>query len=108
MHVALGNAPYSQQICEVLTKLEVSGTDLVKEHAQWALKEQETKKQLSLEVVSISDDTDTDDSLLPKQAQRLNQRLIRSIEKGSTRDALNREIYGNPLYFSTTSLTLLK
>jgi epoxyqueuosine reductase len=85
--VALGNAPYSQQICEVLTKLEVSGTDLVKEHAQWALKEQETKKQLSLEVVNISDDTDTDDSLLPKQAQRLNQRLIRSIEKGLTRDA---------------------
>ena len=85
--VALGNAPYSQQICEVLTELEVSGTDLVKEHAQWALKEQETKKQLSLEVVNISDDTDTDDSLLPKQAQRLNQRLIRSIEKGLTRDA---------------------
>jgi epoxyqueuosine reductase len=85
--VALGNAHYSQQICEVLTELEVSGTDLVKEHAQWALKEQEAKKQLSLKVVNISDDTATDDSLLPKQAQRLNQRLIRSIEKGLTRDA---------------------
>ena len=71
----------------MLTELEVSGTDLVKEHAQWALKEQEAKKQLSLEVVNISDDTATDDSLLPKQAQRLNQRLIRSIEKGLTRDA---------------------
>ena len=85
--IALGNAPYSTHTYEALTVLAAQGTDLVQEHARWALDEQDLKKAQSIPVVSIEDNTPLDDSLLAPQAKRLNQRLIRSIEKGLARDA---------------------
>ena len=85
--IALGNASYSTHTYEALTVLAAQGTDLVQEHARWALNEQDLKKAQSIPVVSIEDNTPLDDSLLAPQAKRLNQRLIRSIEKGLARDA---------------------
>ena len=85
--IALGNAPYSMHTYEALTTLAAQGTDLVKEHARWALNEQDLKKAQSIPVLAIDDNTPLDDSLLTPQAKRLDQRLIRSIEKGLARDA---------------------
>ncbi|MCW8833726.1 MAG: tRNA epoxyqueuosine(34) reductase QueG [Colwellia sp.] len=71
--VALGNAPYSDDIIKALKdKLAVSSV-LVAEHIHWALAQQSMKQEKSPE---------TKDS-----NARLNARLIRSIEKGLPRDA---------------------
>ncbi|REL37033.1 tRNA epoxyqueuosine(34) reductase QueG [Thalassotalea euphylliae] len=90
--VALGNAPYEEQIVEVLTAKKqqadlASNTALsvmVIEHIDWALAEQQNKaKAIAVELVTI----DSSITECDKKAQRLNQRLIRSIEKGLPRDA---------------------
>lgn len=68
--VALGNAPYSEEIIETLTEKLDASTDLVSEHIEWALNQQ-TEKQL----------------VTSAPQQRLTKRLVRSVEKGLPRDA---------------------
>ncbi len=84
--VALGNAPYSDPTRAALTVLAEQGTELVKEHALWGLKEQERKHAQYITIIDISAH-EQDSALLAKHSQRLNQRLIRSVEKGLVRDA---------------------
>ncbi|GAA5143522.1 tRNA epoxyqueuosine(34) reductase QueG [Thalassotalea piscium] len=69
--VALGNADYSNTIVEALNQQLTIASDLVKEHINWALKQQMIKK--SEITIAVN--------------ERLNARLIRSVEKGLPRDA---------------------
>ena len=74
--VALGNAPYSQAIVSTLVEKKGAVSDLVAEHIDWALTQQQHKKgkeQVQIEKQQVN--------------HRLTNRLIRSIEKGLTRDA---------------------
>jgi epoxyqueuosine reductase len=68
--VALGNAPYSQKIIDVLQQALENATELVQEHILWAIAQQQNKAQQA-----------------SKDKNRLTERLIRSIEKGLVRDA---------------------
>lgn len=70
--VGLGNAPYAEKIVEVLSEALKSATELVTEHIQWALVQQQDKK--------IEGERDS-------KVSRLNLRLIRAVEKGLPRDA---------------------
>lgn len=66
--IALGNAPSNASVIKVLQeKLALSDDDLVNEHIQWALDEQQLK--------------------LPMNTDRLNKRLIIAVQKGLPRDA---------------------
>lgn len=67
--VALGNAPYSDEIITVLSATLPNATELVAEHIQWAIDQQKAKA--------------LDDGI----EDRTTQRLIRSVEKGLPRDA---------------------
>lgn len=67
--VALGNAPYSAEIINALQQRAVSASEMVLEHIEWALEQQNAK------------------SLTKNIEDRTTQRLIRSIEKGLPRDA---------------------
>ncbi len=74
--VALGNTPYNQTIEQALTNKLTTASELVAEHINWALVQQQTKK--------------AQDALLAEKNNsnaRLTNRLIRSIEKGLPRDA---------------------
>lgn len=64
--VGLGNAQFNQTIVDALTTTRDDSTELVKEHIDWALEQQQSKQQ----------------KLLRKTA-----RLIRIVEKGLPRDA---------------------
>lgn len=68
--VGLGNAPYSTDIVEALNIALRDSTLLVTEHIQWALKQQHLKESQNID-----------------NSNRLTQRLIRSVEKGLSRDA---------------------
>jgi len=70
--IALGNAPYQKEIIQALKEKLTTSDELVLEHILWALNKQEqnAKQQITL-----------------KKIDRLNQRLIRSVEKGLPRDA---------------------
>ncbi|OOF12873.1 tRNA epoxyqueuosine(34) reductase QueG [Salinivibrio sp. PR919] len=68
--IAMGNAPYDEDIVNSLSA-RLGEDDLVDEHIQWALGEQE-KKRLQIDV-----------QLLPTGTKR----LVRIIEKGLPRDA---------------------
>ncbi|WP_299082441.1 tRNA epoxyqueuosine(34) reductase QueG [uncultured Paraglaciecola sp.] len=68
--VGLGNAPYSEQIVSSLQAALLHSTEMVKEHIEWALQQQQEKAQQDVKVDN-----------------RLTQRLVRSIEKGLVRDA---------------------
>lgn len=66
--VALGNAPTSENVVNALTaKLDKNISTLLNEHIQWALKQHQDS--------------------IPIKNERLNQRLIKAIEKGLPRDA---------------------
>lgn len=66
--IALGNAPSRiETITALQNKLALSDDELVNEHIQWALDEQQQK--------------------LPINIDRLNQRLINAVKKGLPRDA---------------------
>ena len=68
--VALGNAPWRAEIAEVLKK-RLGENSLLDEHIEWALVQQQEKRQaLSIDV---------------QPAQQ--KRLVRAIEKGLPRDA---------------------
>ncbi len=69
--IALGNAPFSTDIVIALKGKQVNDDEIIREHVLWALTQQEYKKDVASIAVNI----------------RLNERLIRSIEKGLPRDA---------------------
>jgi epoxyqueuosine reductase len=69
--VALGNAPFSDSIVSALTLKLPHQSEMVTEHIQWALTQQAKKKNSALLSVNT----------------RLTGRLIRSVEKGLSRDA---------------------
>jgi len=74
--VALGNAPYHENIEQALTDKLSTASELVAEHIHWALAQQQIKKA-------------QDALLIEKHSNnaRLTNRLIRSVEKGLPRDA---------------------
>ncbi|QOL27232.1 tRNA epoxyqueuosine(34) reductase QueG [Thalassotalea sp. LPB0316] len=69
--VALGNAPYNIEIVQALREKRNSATQMVKEHIDWALDQHSEKAKRQI---------------IPTN-ERLQARLIRSIEKGLPRDA---------------------
>lgn len=71
--VALGNAPYHQDIVTALKQKLGQALPMVSEHIQWAIEQQALKQQQADQVIEVN--------------QRLTGRLIRSIEKGLPRDA---------------------
>ena len=68
--VALGNAPFHADIVQALTDKRPVASELVAEHIDWALKQQQRRQWLQ-------------ESLLPRSTER----LIRIIQKGLPRDA---------------------
>jgi epoxyqueuosine reductase len=74
--VALGNAPYSKDIVVTLENKLTSASDFVAEHINWALAQQLGKQSISQLAAETS-----------QKNHRLTMRLIRSVEKGLTRDA---------------------
>ncbi|GLX82059.1 tRNA epoxyqueuosine(34) reductase QueG [Thalassotalea eurytherma] len=69
--VGLGNATYDPDIVAALNQKRESASEMVKEHIDWALDQQLSKAQQQIIPVN----------------QRLQARLVRSIEKGLPRDA---------------------
>ncbi|MCP4986271.1 MAG: tRNA epoxyqueuosine(34) reductase QueG [Colwellia sp.] len=74
--VALGNAPFSEEIISALTRKLTTASELVSEHINWALTQQNNKKELAVQAAAGQD-----------KNHRLTLRLIRSVEKGLPRDA---------------------
>ena len=74
--VALGNAPYHQNIINALTDSLSSANEFIAEHITWALTQQKTKQKQSINEAEQS-----------QKNHRLTLRLIRSIKKGLPRDA---------------------
>jgi epoxyqueuosine reductase len=74
--VALGNSPYHKDVEAALTEKLASVSDMVAEHINWALAQQKAKKSLSLQEAEKQ-----------QKNHRLTLRLVRSIEKGLSRDA---------------------
>jgi len=74
--VALGNAPYSATIVSALKKQYQQSTPMVQEHIDWALVQQQEKHEQQTAQIAVNNSN-----------ERLNNRLIRSIEKGLPRDA---------------------
>ncbi|GLX78154.1 epoxyqueuosine reductase [Thalassotalea insulae] len=74
--VALGNAPYADKIVSALKSQLAAASAMVAEHIEWALRQQESKKQQAEQAITITEVN-----------QRLSGRLIRSVEKGLPRDA---------------------
>ncbi len=72
--VALGNANFDQKIIDALEVQLTSASDMVAEHIRWALEQQNIKHH-----------HDIDEG--KRAHNRLNARLIRSVEKGLPRDA---------------------
>lgn len=70
--VALGNADYSEKIIEALTAAQENASEMVLEHIEWALQQQQDKK------TQQSNNS---------PASRQTTRLIRAVEKGLPRDA---------------------
>ncbi len=74
--VALGNAPYNDNIISALECKKEDSSALVKEHIDWAIAQQLLKKENDKQKIK------------DKSANlRLTNRLIRSVEKGLPRDA---------------------
>ena len=69
--VALGNAPYDEDIVTALREKSETASSMVKEHIDWALAQMDDRQR----------------QLDSKLNDRLTQRLIRTIEKGLPRDA---------------------
>jgi len=69
--VALGNAPFDTNIVKALEQKLTTAPPMVAEHIHWALSQQSERKLLNYNNAN----------------ERLNARLIRSIEKGLPRDA---------------------
>lgn len=74
--VALGNATYNKDVVQALTEKLNTSSKLVTEHIHWALEQQQIKWTQNTLLIEKNN-----------SAVRLNNRLIRSIEKGLPRDA---------------------
>lgn len=74
--VALGNAPYKPEIISALMIKKEVVSELVAEHINWALTQQDAKRSIA-----------QDEFEKQQSNHRLTNRLIRSIEKGLPRDA---------------------
>jgi len=74
--VAMGNADYSQEMLSVLTSNRKGASKMVLEHIDWAIAQQDQKQQESIQKIAYVNIN-----------ERLTGRLIRSIEKGLSRDA---------------------
>lgn len=74
--IALGNAPYQADIVSALTEKLPEVNEFIAEHIRWALTQQNHKKMLSEQAAAEQE-----------KNHRLTLRLIRSVEKGLTRDA---------------------
>lgn len=68
--VGLGNAPYSKHVIYALTQALPQASELVAEHINWALAQQDQKRKTE-----------------SRNTKRLTERLIRCVEKGLPRDA---------------------
>lgn len=77
--VALGNAPWNENIIDALEKKLTTASALVVEHILWAIEQQKLKDPKHK--ANIGNDVSK------SSANRLNERLIRSVEKGLPRDA---------------------
>jgi epoxyqueuosine reductase len=77
--VALGNAPWKENIIRLLENKLPLASELVTEHILWAIEQQ--KQKSPQQIIAISKNVNNNST------QRLNDRLIRSIEKGLPRDA---------------------
>jgi epoxyqueuosine reductase len=89
--IALGNAPANPNIIEALSARKHSDEvdDMVLEHIDWALAQQQTKAQ---QQAKVQQQTETQEAvqIAPARgtpAQRKTARVVRSIEKGLPRDA---------------------
>jgi len=69
--VALGNAPYNEDIASALAAQRIDSSAMVIEHIDWAMEQQASKALQQMIPVN----------------ERLTGRLIRSVEKGLSRDA---------------------
>ncbi len=69
--IALGNAPFSDEVLSQLTDKLSSANEMVAEHIEWAIAQQRKKREND----NLANET------------RLTARLIRTIEKGLPRDA---------------------
>ena len=86
--VALGNAPFDVNIVTALEEKLTSATALVGEHISWAIEQQLLKSTQNITNTSNDASNYTDNSHASNNASdRLNARLIRSVEKGLPRDA---------------------
>jgi epoxyqueuosine reductase len=74
--VALGNAPFSDDIIIALMERLTEANEFVSEHINWALTQQNKKKAIEAKIAAEQD-----------KNHRLTLRLIRSVEKGLPRDA---------------------
>jgi epoxyqueuosine reductase len=73
--VALGNAPYDKNIVQALKDKLSYSSDLVTEHIEWALEQQDNKKE---HLVA---------KFVDNSSEKLNLKLIRSVEVSMPRDA---------------------
>ena len=80
--VALGNAPWDVKVIDALKQKLPHASDLVAEHIHWAIAQQTVKNPQQLK-----QENNTHKPLMHHATERLNARLIRSIEKGLPRDA---------------------
>ncbi|MGL1958232.1 MAG: tRNA epoxyqueuosine(34) reductase QueG [Colwellia sp.] len=85
--VALGNAPYSAEIINVLEKQLITATPLVAEHINWAIGQQKLQQKAQRTNQLQSQDQVKKEKSPIDANQRLTARLIRSVEKGLPRDA---------------------
>ncbi|MFT5451998.1 MAG: epoxyqueuosine reductase, partial [Enterobacterales bacterium] len=81
--VALGNAPYDKHIVEALNNKLSSSSELVSEHIEWALEQQNNKKE-HLVGHLLGDLVDTS---VVNMDEKLNLKLIRAVEVSMPRDA---------------------
>ena len=72
--IALGNAPYSEEVVHALEQRKLDGDELVNEHIDWALDQQQSKQQETAQAIEV-------------KPYKKTQRLIRAVEKGLPRDA---------------------
>lgn len=87
--VALGNAPWESDILQALEDKLPLASELVAEHIQWAIAQQKSKKPDNIvpEHNTSINTTDNKNTANKNSIDRLNARLIRSVEKGLPRDA---------------------
>ena len=77
--VALGNAPWDENIISALENKLTFASEMVTEHIHWAIQQQMLK--------APQNEKNTNNDTSNNSHSRLNARLIRSIEKGLPRDA---------------------